>query len=691
MSFRELIRQHPFLRILLPLIIGISFANSFTIQAFIWEFFLLLGFLGILTIISIPSFRKSYSYGVFFGLFLSILLVGLSAFRMNTIDKAMHIQSCDSCQYYRVELLDTPSEKTKSFACVVRIKEAISLNNINQETAKGILYLQKDSNAFLLKPGDQLLINTKLNKVINAGNPYEFDYAGYLKTQHILYSSYLDSNSWLLIDGTTSKSLRLLALKWRSNLLNIYRDKGIVNESYDILAALTLGSKTNLDPELKRAWADAGAMHVLAVSGLHVGIIFLVMNYLLGFLTKMRGGNWLKGFLLLACLWMYALLTGMSPSVMRAACMFSFIIVGGILNRKGGIFNSLAASACFLLLFDPYLLFTVGFQFSYLAVAGIVFFQPRFDKMIYIENFILRKFWQLTTVAISAQIATFPLAIYYFNQFPTYFLLSGYVVILMAGLLIYLSALLLIFANVEWISNPLAWILQHSVEGVNWLIVKIQELPGAVIRDCTFSSYQVTLLYFLLFSLIFILFLKRKKAVFTLLIVLVLYQLPGLISKLNNVETELVVFNAGRNSLVGFCDDNRAILLLDGKLDEQKRERLTKSYFLHKEITNIEIDTIQDIDCREIGGKNIVFIGRRIGNITAVLDSLNADIVVCRKGALKSKDILTKQIGERLTVFDASVYKNDLDKLDNINANEIDNVHNVRESGALIYILSTKK
>lgn len=691
MSFRELIRQHPFLRILLPVIIGISLAHSFNIQAFIWQLCMLIGFLAILIVISIPGLRKSYSYGVLFGFFLSILFIGLSAFRINAIENEMHLHPCDSCQYYRVELIDTPSEKTKSVACVVKIKEAICINIIYQETAKGILYLQKDSSAFALNPGDHLLINTSLNRVKNAGNPYEFDYAGYLKTQHILYSSYLNSNSWLLIDDTTSKSLKLIALKWRSKLLAIYRDKGITNESYDILAALTLGSKTNLDPELKRAWADAGAMHVLAVSGLHVGIIYLVMNFLLGFISKMRGGSWLKGFLLLVSLWMYALLTGMSPSVMRAACMFSFIIVGGILNRKGGIFNSLAASACFLLLFDPYLLFTVGFQFSYLAVAGIVFFQPRFDKMIYIDNIILRKFWQLTTVAISAQIATFPLAIYYFNQFPTYFLLSGYVVILMAGLLIYLSALLLIFANIEWISKPLAWILQHLVEGVNWLIVKIQELPGAVIRDCTFSGYQVTLFYLLLFSLIFILFLKRKKAVFTLLMVLVLFQLPGLISKFKGVETELVIFNAGRNSLVGFCDNNRAILLLDEKLDEQKRERLTKPYFLQKEITNLEIDTIQDIDCRVIGGKNVVFIGRRIGNVTAVLDSLNADIVVCRKGALKSKDILTKQIGERLTVFDASVYKSDLDKLENINTNEIDNVHNVRESGALIYILSTEK
>ena len=353
------------------------------------------------------------------------------------------------------------------------------------------------------------------------------------------------------------------------SLLSIYRRNGIQNESFDILAALTLGYKTGMDPEIKRTWADAGAMHVLAVSGLHVGIIYMIMNYLIRFLARFKYGCHLQGILLLLTLWTYALLTGMSPSVMRSATMFSFIVIGKVLKRDGSIYNSLAISAFFLLLIDPFLLFTVGFQFSYLAVVSIVFFQPQFDKLLYIGNPILKKLWQLTTVSLAAQIGTFPLAVYYFHQFPSYFLLSGYVVITMAGMLIYLSALLLILSPIGILSEGLGWILRNLVEGMNFLIVKIQALPGSVIRELSLSQYQLLFTYFLLFSLIALLSFKRKKAVYAFVVILIGIQLPITIRIFQVPKNEMLVFNSKGHSVIGFVEGSKGLFLVDGKMSSE--------------------------------------------------------------------------------------------------------------------------
>nr|WP_320120617.1 ComEC/Rec2 family competence protein [uncultured Marinifilum sp.] len=691
MTFREIFRQNPFLRILLPLIVGILLAHYFKINNKICFALILSGFAGVIGVITIPTLRKSYSLSTIFGIFSTLFLLGLASYRSNTVESGMHLSSDSSCRLYKVELIEKPVEKANSYSCVVNVKESLSDKGFLYQTAKAILYLSKDSAVSILKPGDQLLLNSSLNRVKNAGNPYEFDYAAYLKTQHILYSAYINTNSWIKLEENGRKSLKVLALKWRDNLLDIYREKGISNESFDILAALTLGYKTTLDPEIRRAWADAGAMHVLAVSGLHVGIIYIIMKFLLGFLDKIKFGQWIKGLLLLISLWMYALLTGMSPSVMRATCMFTFLIGGEMLKRYGGIYNSLSASAVVLLLYNPFLLFTVGFQFSYLAVVGIVFFQARFDKLMYVRNFILRKIWQLTTVAISAQIATFPLAIYYFNQFPAYFLLSGYIVILMAGVLIYLSITLLLLAKIDWVSDILAWILHHLVDWMNWAIIQIHNLPGAVIRDCFFTSYQVLLLYLSIISLIFILVLKKKKAVFSLLILLICIQLPILISQLKSEEKELVVFNAGRNSLIGLRNGEKVFLLIDKDLEEKKIIRLTKPYFMHKGVADIQIDTLQNFDYRDFDGTVIVSIASKFTNANKILDSVQADYLLLRKNALKSDSIMERSTSSTVHILDGSIYLNDLKRISDQKNVASEKIYQVNKSGAYIKLLSTQK
>ncbi|PXY01612.1 hypothetical protein DF185_09070 [Marinifilum breve] len=689
MDLRELLRQYPFLRVLFFLIVGIFIAELFETYNKLTLILLLLGIVLMILFVLIPKLKKSYKMRSIFGLIMIILYTSLGVFRTQVVQESMFLSEVDSCEAYQLKLIENPVEKANTFSCVARITESVNKNYTTKETANIILYFKKDSIINQLNVGDLILVNSKIERVKNAGNPNEFDYAGYLKTRHILYSSYVNTTNWIKLPTDHQMNIRALAWKWRDQLLQIYRDNGITNESFDILAALTLGYKTSLDPEVRKAWADAGAMHVLAVSGLHVGIIYLIMSYLLGFLLKIKYGRWIRSVLLLIILWLYALLTGLSPSVMRAACMFSFIVVGEAMRRKGGVFNSLAASAFFLLLYNPYLLFTVGFQFSYLAVVGIVFLQPKFDKLFFIRNPILNKLWQLTTVAIAAQIATFPLTIYYFNQFPSYFLLSGYVVILMAGILIYLSALLLILSQVEILSNLLSWILQHLIKILNQIIIWIQELPGAVIHSVSFSSFQVVILYALIISLIFIVILKRKFAVYSLMILLIFFQIPELLKQFQPKKQELIIFNAGRNALIGFRSGNQVSYLCDRDMEMSKQKFLANNYQIQNHLNEFKTDTIKEVDFREFSGSKILIIQKSNDFSLELLNRLDPDIILMRKSSLKKAELLTKNPINSTVVIDGSVYRNDLQRLQSVNVHSVCNLFVIKDRGAFIVDLSS--
>ncbi len=663
MNFRELLYQHPFFRILLPLLTGILLADLIILSKQATQVFLLLAFVIFALFVSIPPLKRSFAFG--FVVFLLFFAIG--TYRTQTTQENMLLQHEEENTFYKVQLIRNLVEKENSYATIAKVYESVHNKQLKPETAHTVLYFQKDNlSNTTLKAGDCLLIHSKLKQVKNEGNPCEFDYANYLQSIHTLYSSYVSKKNWHKLTPE-HQNLRTLAWRWRGRLLNIYKENGIKNESFEILAALTLGYKTGLNPEIRQAWADAGALHVLAVSGLHVGIVYLVMSYLLKFLKHVKYGNQMRCLLLLLILWMYALITGLSPSVMRASCMFSFIVIGETMNRKGGIFNSLAASACFLLFYDPYMLFSIGFQFSYFAVAGIVFLQPKLSALLYVKNPILNEFWQLTTVSLSAQMATFPLTVYYFNQFPSYFLLSGYIVILMAAILIYLSALLLLVSKIHFLSNSLGWILQKMTENLHQIMIWIQDLPGAVIQK-NFSLYQVILLYLMVFSLIFILILKRKKALYVLLFLMIAIQMPKMIHSLKKNKTELIVFNAGQNSLMALKSGQNIHYLCNKEISKLKFERLTKNFHLKNRIQNVKTDTLyQDIDFRMIAGKKLLVVGEHTNKLSDLLHELKPDILWLRESALQTNSQLLKNRQELSIVLDGSVYYSDLQKFKAMN------------------------
>lgn len=233
---------------------------------------------------------------------------------------------------------------------------------------------------------------------------------------------------------------------------------GIEGDEYSVAAAILLGYDDELPPELRQNYVTAGSMHVLCVSGLHVGIIFLVFSTILSFLDKYGAVfKILKFCILLLIMWTYAFIAGLAPSILRATIMISFIVIGKIIKRNGVIINSIAASAFVILAIEPEDLFNIGFQLSYAAVIGIVVLQRPIYNVFYIKNKILDKIWELTSVTLAAQFATAPFTIFYFNQFPLYFWLSNLFMTPLSTVVIIGGMIMLLVSFIPYLNLATAW------------------------------------------------------------------------------------------------------------------------------------------------------------------------------------------------------------------------------------------
>ncbi|MEM9022217.1 MAG: ComEC/Rec2 family competence protein [Bacteroidota bacterium] len=394
-----------------------------------------------------------------------------------------------------VRLLEPPEEKPRSVKVLAEVERVAHDSTWTSTVGRVLLYFQKDSVPLDLHYGDRLLVTTSLDTIPPPQNPAEFDYRQYLGFHQVSHRGFVRNGNWTRWQKGAGSAWFAMVYRTRNYLLNAFRDYGLSGQELAVASALVLGYKEELDQELSTAYASAGAMHVLAVSGLHVGIIFLVLNQVLFFLTRWRGGVVLKAVLLILALWLYAFLTGMSPSVMRATTMFSFIIIGQAMKRSANIYNTLAASALLLLLINPFMIMQVGFQLSYLAVLGIVYLQPIIYQWFEVHNWLLDKVWAITAVSLSAQIATFPLGLLYFHQFPSYFLFSNLIVIPAATVILYLGIALLLLSPFEVVAQGLAVVLDKVIHALNRIMQFMEHWPYAIVDGIAITISETWLIY----------------------------------------------------------------------------------------------------------------------------------------------------------------------------------------------------
>jgi len=541
--------QTPFFRLLLPFVAGILVGFRFSVPAV---------YCIVVCVVCIVAsgfllWKWKRRWGWLHGTFLNVFFfaVGICSVSLRTFVPNEETEHGT----WLVVVDEPPVERANSIRATVRIRANLATEPETACNELVMTYFRKDSMARLLKQGDLIVMETMLRPVTNAGNPYEFDYRRHLERRRISRSAFVESGRWQKFDEYAQTPLFNFSNRIRNNLLDVLRRAGLSGNELSVVSSLTLGYRAELDDELRRAYSTSGAMHILAVSGLHVGIVYMVLNTFLMLFPFLNRAKWLKALIQLSALWLFALITGLSPSVMRAATMFSFIAAGNALFLRGYVYNSIAASAFILLLANPNNLLSVSFQFSYSAVIFIVFLHPLLYRSITFKNKFLDKVWDLTCVSIAAQTGVAPLAMFYFKQFPSYFIFTNYIVIPAASVIIYGAVLLFVVSPIPVLLQTFGWLLDRFMYAVNSSIFFIEKLPGSLIAEIRFAGWEIFFAYVLIVGIGALALTKRKTALFTVLVVMALWVTGSTIRADNDFQRQkLIVYHSNGNSILQFVN-----------------------------------------------------------------------------------------------------------------------------------------
>lgn len=591
-------RAFPFVRILLAFLVGIITALRLDMAIPFGN--LILFFLSLFIVLLAYS-QIAYRFRSLFGgivlMFFSLLAYQMCIYH-NDLRQKNHFQTqLTTNNIFIGKIINEPSfgDWTKCYVSLIKIKN----DSTDWHTVKGklFLYIKASDDNQQLAYGDLISFKGTANPITAPKNPKAFDFKKYLFPQNIHHQIFLEAEQLKQLQSNTGNPVLSLAYRWRKKLLGTLQINLKTQNEYAIAAALILGYREELSLATKNAFAQTGAMHVLAVSGLHVGLIFLILSFFLNKINfKTRYWKLIKTLLLLFGLWSFALITGASPSVLRAATMFSFIIVGKAIQRDTSIYNILAVSAFCLLMYDPFLILNIGFQLSYLALIGIVYFQPKIYKKWYIKNRFGDYIWKLIAVSLAAQITTLPISLFYFHQFPIYFWLSGIVVVPAATVILSIGLLLIFTSFIIPLFNPaIAFILWWSITIMNALVFLIQKIPFSLMTGIWISIITVIVLYIFIGCLIIAINTKRSKWLIASILILAIAITNYSIKSVRQYhQKEIVIYSVFKNSLIDFIDGKQVVSLKNETLTEDKINFANQNYQNFKGITNTDIYLLED-------------------------------------------------------------------------------------------------
>ena len=558
------IANYPIFKLLLPYILGVIIAYLALMPNV--SIHLLFYVMSAILLISVVLFKKlGYNYQWIAALFMQVmfLFAGFLSTQYRLQSKYTDAEEVLIAEnsYWIAQIIDNPLERTNSMKCVATIKQSVDGQPLQE---KVLLYIQKTPSSLQLQSGDIILIKSNLSEIAPPRNPYAFDYQQYMKRKGVFFTGYVPQNGFVLIGHLSTKPVKQLAYRLQQNFAQQFARAGLIDDEYSIITAILLGNDDTMDPALQASYASTGVSHILCVSGMHVGLIFMILNFILKPLDFSRKTSLLKSIILLLSVWSYAYITGLSPSVQRSAVMFTFVFFGDFLNRNTNIFHSLYTSLFLLLLIDPLLLCNVGFQLSYLAVFGIVIFQKPITMLWKPKNKIMKYFWELITVSMAAQLSTFPIAIYYFGQFPNYFLLANLSIMLLSFIIIVNGIVLLVVSFSGFLAMWTGKLLIFEIKGMNGVVRFIENLPGALTENISVSPPQVICLYIMIFALYLLFTQKRKFFFWAAYSSFALYALCLVFHRISvNSEESITVYALPKKSAINFNMGGKSILLHD--------------------------------------------------------------------------------------------------------------------------------
>ena len=589
-------KEIPFLRIGLPLCAGIVSGLYFRPGAFFLAgagFIIISGFL-------LSLFFNKYLTNRLFGYALTISLF-ISGLLLYTNEKASLTALKPEETIFTCTLSDYPEEKENTY--MLKVKLNCRVEGVKAESVKGsmLLYHKKDSLAATLLPGDLLIIRCTPVEITNRGNPYEFDYRFYMENQGIRYYAFTNSSDFIRHTIPVHRKLIHRALITRERIIEMFRERGIKGERLALVAAITLGQKSMLDRDQKLNFIKAGVMHIMAVSGLHAIILSLFVFNLLFF---MKGRlNILRVAITILILWSFAFITGLTPSVLRATLMYSFLQSGKLLKRPANSINSVLASAFFLIILKPSVIFDAGFLLSYAAVIYIICFYHGLYLILYFKNWLMDKIWQSAAVTIVAQAGTLPLTIMLFNKFPIYFILANITIVPVSNLLIITGCLIPMFFPVQFISGFLAMLLNYLTGLTELLTSRAASLPYSSIENIGTTTLECICLAGTIFLLSYWLLNRKSFRVLYPVSFLILFVAVGTAREIISKKTnEIIIYNTPGSSTIGIRTGKILNLYTDTLIVVPEVKRHCASLGLKIKSTLID----NNYHCIKTGGKKIL-------------------------------------------------------------------------------------
>ncbi len=687
-----LFKTAPFIRLLVPFIIGILL--QWYLQISIITVLIALVCFGVAFLLfSFLSLTEKFRLQFLQGLLLQLMI--LAAGMLVTWNK--DVQHSDNWygSYYKegdfiIATIKEPLvEKTKSYKADAYIEQLVRSDSTIAGEGKLLLYFSKDSVAPGLAYGDKILINKKLIAIKNSGNPGAFNYQRYAAFQQTFHNVFLKNGDWVKLKGNNAKPFWQFIYSAKAKILSVLQTN--ITSSKDelgIAEALLIGYTNDLDKDLVQAYSNTGVVHIIAISGMHLGLIYGLLLWLFARMPIVKKSKAAQAILILSCLWLFSLLTGGAASVIRSAVMFTFITFGTMFFRQSSIYNSLAASAFVMLCYNPYYLWDVGFQLSYLAVVGIVVFQKPIYNLLYVKNKYLDMIWKAAALTTAAQILTFPVCIYYFHQFPLLFLITNLIAVPLSTIVLYAEILLVAFSWIPIVGLYIGKITGWLLWLMNKIILWVNELPFAVWDKIPANVFTTWLLYATVICIAAWLINKNKKmlqwslafcAGFVLFHTIIAWQVKS--------QQKFIVYNVPQHQAIDFVEGNNyrfvgdSILLIDGLLQNFHLKPGRISLQLNKKVDSMA-SCFNKNGFYHFGNKKIVVLDE-----TFVFESekkMNVDYIVISKNPKVYIPQLVKTFNCNKFIFDASnslwkieKWKQDCDKL-NLQ------YHSIPEQGAFV-------
>lgn len=670
-------KDAPFIKLLLGLIAGIMLQWHFQADVQVWWIVMIAGFVAVAGFFFIPFFNR-YKFIFVSGVAATTLFVSMGA--LLAWHKDIRNESSWLGNFYKekdalvVTLDEPPVEKTKSIKANASVNYLFHDGKSIPVKGKIIVYFKKDTSQLQLSYGSKIIFKKPLQEIKNSGNPGGFDYKRYALFQGITHQVFLKQGEFEVLNGKNGNWFRKFIFSTRESVLKILRKNIPGDKELGLAEALLIGYKDDLDQALVQSYTNTGVVHIIAISGLHLGLIYWLLALLLKPLKNLKKIKWLRPVLIVSGLWLFSILAGAQPSILRSAVMFTCIVIGESLSKRTSIYNTMAVSAFILLCINPYWLWDVGFQLSYAAVLSIIIFMRPIYNWFYIKNKILDFIWKLNAVTLAAQILTVPLSIYHFHQFPDYFLLTNFVAVPLSSMIVLGEIFLCAVAWIPAVGLLAGKLLHWMIWLMNTWIERIESLRFSLWDGLQISILQETLLIVFAAGLSYWLMEKIKKGLIVGLVGLLGFIALRSSSFINtDRQQKIIVYNVPQRRAVDFINGRNYFFVGDSDLladDFVRNFHLKPSRILYRITPSDPLDNfMQNKNYIQFVNKNILLLDSSISFqptenkpvIDLLVISKNPKVYIAKLAAAMS----IKQI-----VFDGSVppwkttyWKKDCDSL----------------------------